>query len=53
MPRPAYDPFAAKTILVNTKGTTTADLKNLNFKNIEREIYPINEPVFNIGTNNV
>ena len=53
LPRPAYDPFAAKTILVNTKGTTTADLKNLNFKNIEREIYPINEPVFNIGTNNV
>ena len=53
LPRPAYDPFAAKTILVNTKGTTTADLKNLNFKNIEREIYPINDPVFDIKVNNV
>ena len=29
------------------------DKNNLNFKNIEREIYPINEPVFNIGANNV
>tara|TARA_B100000941_G_scaffold286039_1_gene258984 strand:+ start:785 stop:2263 length:1479 start_codon:yes stop_codon:yes gene_type:complete len=53
LPRPAYDPFAAKTLLVNTKGTTTADLKNLNFKNIEREIYPINDPEFNKKINNV
>ncbi|MEC8049037.1 MAG: M81 family metallopeptidase [Chloroflexota bacterium] len=53
LPRPAYDPFAAKTLLVNTKGTTTADLKNLNFKNIERGIYPINDPVFDIKVNNV
>ena len=53
LPRPAYDPFASRTLLVNTKGTTTADLKNLNFENIEREIYPINEPSFNIKFNNV
>ena len=53
LPRPAYDPFAAKTLLVNTNGTTTADLKNLNFLNIERDIYPINEPSFNSKINNV
>ena len=53
LPRPAYDPFAAKTLLVNTKGTTTADLKNLNFKNIKRDIYPINDAVFDINKNNV
>ena len=53
LPRPAYDPFAAKTLLVNTNGTTTADLKNLNFENIEREIYPIDKPSFNIKMNNV
>ena len=53
LPRPAYDPFAAKTLLVNTKGTTTADLKNLNFQNIKRDIYPINDAVFDINKNNV
>ena len=53
LPRPAYDPFAAKTILVNTKGTTTADLKNLSFKNIKRDLYPLQNPSFSPGLNEV
>ena len=53
LPRPAYDPFAAKTLLVNTKGTTTADLKNLSFNNIKRELYPIDDPSFDPKINQV
>ena len=53
LPRPAYDPFAAKTMLVNTKGTTTADLKNLTFNNIKRDLYPLQNPIFKPGFNEV
>ena len=53
LPRPAYDPIAAKTILVNTKGSTTADLKNLNFGNISRDLYPLQDSKFKLGLNEV
>lgn len=53
LPRPAYDPFAAITLLVNTKGTTTADLKNLTYINLERKLYPIDDPSFNPKINQV
>ena len=53
LPRPAYDPIAAKTILVNTKGSTTADLKNLNFGNISRNLYPMQDSKFKPGLNEI
>jgi len=40
-------------MLVNTKGTTTADLKNLTFNNIKRDLYPLQNPIFKPGFNEV
>ena len=39
-PRPAYQPIAAKVIVVNTPGVTTADLSTFTYKNIRNPIYP-------------
>jgi microcystin degradation protein MlrC len=39
-PRPAYQPIAAKIILVNTPGVTTADLSFFQYKRRRRPLYP-------------
>ncbi len=42
-PRPAYQPIAAKIILVNTPGVTTSDLSFFEYKNIRNNMFPFNK----------
>ncbi len=42
-PRPAYEPIAAKIILVNTPGVTTSDLSFFEYKRRRRPLYPFEE----------
>lgn len=44
-PRPAYQPIAAKIILVNTPGVTTADLSFFDYKRRRRPMYPFETDV--------
>lgn len=39
-PRPAYQPIAARIILVNTPGATTADLSFFTYRNRRHPLYP-------------
>jgi len=39
-PRPAYEPIAAKIILANTPGLTTADLDTLRYRRRRRPLFP-------------
>jgi microcystin degradation protein MlrC len=39
-PRPAYEPIAARIILANTPGVTTADLSTFTYRNRRRPLYP-------------
>ena len=39
-PRPAYEPIAAKILLANTPGLTTADLDNLTYRQRRRPLFP-------------
>ena len=39
-PRPAYQPIAAKIILVNTPGVTTSDLSFFEYKRRRRPLFP-------------
>ena len=41
--RQAYDPIAAKSIVLNTLGPCTADLTTLPFKHAKRPIYPLDK----------
>ena len=44
-PRPAYQPIAAKIIMVNTPGVTTADLSFFDYKRRRRPLYPFETDV--------
>ena len=39
-PRPAYQPIAAKILIVNTPGVTTADLNTFNYIRRRKSLYP-------------
>jgi microcystin degradation protein MlrC len=39
-PRPAYEPIAARIILVNTPGVTTSDLSSFDYRRRRRPLYP-------------
>ena len=39
-PRPAYEPIAARIILVNTPGVTTSDLSFFEYRRRRRPLYP-------------
>ncbi len=39
-PRPAYEPIAAKIVLVNTPGVTTSDLSRFTYHRRRRPLYP-------------
>ncbi|MBX6771730.1 MAG: M81 family metallopeptidase [Chloroflexi bacterium] len=39
-PRPAYEPIAARIILVNTPGVTTSDLSFFTYRHRRRPLYP-------------
>ncbi len=40
LPRPAYDPIAARTIYVNTPGSTTAAIEKLSYSRRRTKMYP-------------
>ncbi|MCI0438045.1 MAG: MlrC C-terminal domain-containing protein, partial [Chloroflexi bacterium] len=42
-PRPAYQPIAAKIILVNTPGVTTSDLSFFTYKRRRKPLYPFEQ----------
>jgi microcystin degradation protein MlrC len=39
-PRPAYEPIAARIVLVNTPGVTTSDLSQFPYTRRRRPLYP-------------
>ena len=39
-PRPAYQPIAAKILIVNTPGVTSADLNTFNYIRRRKSLYP-------------
>lgn len=43
LPRPAYDPVAAKTIYVNTPGSTTAAIEGLPYERRRRPMFPFEQ----------
>jgi microcystin degradation protein MlrC len=42
-PRPAYEPIAAELILVNSPGTTSADLSTFHYAHRRKPLYPFEE----------
>ncbi len=43
LPRPAYEPIAARIITVNTPGSTSADLSTFNYRHRRRPLFPFEE----------
>ena len=41
--RPAYDPFAARTIEADTPGITAADPRRFAYERVRRPIWPLDE----------
>ncbi len=39
-PRPAYEPIASEILLVNTPGSTSADLSSFDYKHRRRPLFP-------------
>jgi microcystin degradation protein MlrC len=44
-PRPAYEPIAAEVVLVNTPGSTTADLSKFDYKRRRKPLFPFETDV--------
>jgi microcystin degradation protein MlrC len=39
-PRPAYEPIASEVVLVNTPGSTSADLSTFDYQRRRRPLFP-------------